>query len=126
MSDKVLKLPLNLDSMKIEFNTGDGDDAVSKTWTLTELTGKQRNVYLGRISSRIKVRDGRSLGIRNFEGFQSDLLLLCLTDENNEKVSKEDIEALPAAAQATLFKEAQEISGLNNDPDDDEDEAKND
>lgn len=88
-------------------------------WRMVELDGEQRNKYLNQMSSRVKVGvDGKTVGIKSFDGFQSDLLVRCLIDEKGDHVEKEVIEALPASTQQELFRQAQKLSGLDNKKDD--------
>lgn len=91
------------------------DDGTEKRYQLRELNGRERNKYLNQMSGRVKMGPtGKVVGIKSFDGFQSDLLVRCLFDENNEKVTADFVEDLPASAQAELFEKAQELSGLDN------------
>jgi len=111
MADEVMRVSLRLKEVSIEL---EGEKGEVKKWKLRELNGTDRNGYLNKMSSRVKTgKDGKSVGIKSFDGFQADLLSLCLYDENGELVSAEDIETLPSNAQQKLFEKAQEISGLN-------------
>ena len=121
MADReVMRLSLERQTVDIVLSTADGEE---KTWTLRELDGTQRNKYLNKMTNRVKIGpNGRAVGIKTFDGFQSDLLRACLFDESGEPVSVEDIEQLPSSTQMALFERAQQLSGLNTS----EEEAKND
>jgi len=93
-------------------------DGEKKKWLLRELSGAERNRYLNKMTGRVKVGSGGATSIKSFDGFQSDLLHLCLIDEEGERVTKEVIEELPSSTQQTLFEKAQEISGLDSKEDD--------
>lgn len=94
----------------------DDEGGVEKKWTLRELDGTERNKYLNKMTSRVKIsRDGKAVGIKSFDGFQADLLKVSLFDENDEPISVEEIEGLPSSTQQTLFEKAQELSGLDTD-----------
>ena len=117
------KLVLSLDRVTVDVNlvTEQGEE---KAWKLKELTGKERNRYLNKMTSRVRSgKDGKAISITNFEGFQADLLKICLYDENDELVTEDMIEGLPSSTQQVLFDKAKEISGLDND---EEGEEKND
>ena len=132
MSDNTsMNLRLDLTTVKVKLESS--DPAKSKDWTLIELTGKTRNRYLAKITGRaVPVGKSGKVVIKNFDGFQTDLLELSL--ENNTKdadgkyvpITRDEIESLPASTQQTLFEKAQEISGLNNTDDDENDAEKND
>ena len=88
-------------------------DGTERQCMLKELTGAQRNVYLGKLTSRVKVnKEGKAMGIRSFKGFQADLLAHCFYNEEDELFTVEEIEELPSSTQQMLFDTAQELSGL--------------
>jgi len=111
---------LSLERAEVDVVMETGHDEVH--WKLRELDGAERNRYLNKMTKRVKIgKDGKAVGISSFDGFQADLLTICLEDEKGCPVTKEVIEALPSKTQQLLFKKAQEISGLDN-----EDDSKND
>jgi len=92
----------------------EGDNGQEKKWRMVELLGSERNRYLNKLTSRVKVtNDGKACGIKSFDGFQSDLLCICLYNEDNRLLTKEEVEALPSLTQQSLFVRAQKISGLD-------------
>jgi len=94
------------------------DEGQEKTYMLKELTGKDRNKYLNKMTSRVKVGpNGKAMGIKSFDGMQSDLLKVSMFHESGEPVTVDEIESLPASTQQKLFDKAQELSGLDNAPD---------
>ena len=110
MADE-LRLKLEREEVNIILENKEGEE---KRYTLKELTGKERNKYLNKMSNRVKIgQDGKAMGIKNFDGFQSDLLKLSLFDESGEHVSEEDIEEFPSSTQQKLFEKAQKLSGLD-------------
>jgi hypothetical protein len=101
-------------------------DGEEKHWRLVEVSAKERNRYLDKLKDRVVIgKDGQSARLKNFDGFEADLLVLSLRDEDNKPVPKDVIEALPARLQKRLFTNAQELSGLAKD-DDKGDASKND
>jgi hypothetical protein len=115
-----MKLSLERTEVEVEL---EGKDGEVKRWLLRELDGSERNRYLNKMKDRVKVnKDGKGVGIKSFDGFQSALLTISLFDEHGENVTKDVIEGLPSKTQHQLFKKAQEISGLS----DEEDASKND
>ena len=112
MADETIRLSLVRKEVSLILEDGEGE----KTWTLRELDGTQRNKYLNKMTSRVKMgAGGKAVGIKSFDGFQADLLKMCLFDENEEAVSIEDIEALPSSTQQEIFKKAQQLCGLEDD-----------
>lgn len=105
-----LKLKLNLKSVPVLMDTGDGE----REWTLKELTGEQRNVFLDEMKDRTIIgADGKPSGFKSFEGLQSGLLALCLYDENGKLIKKDVLEKMPSSAQQALFDSAQKLSGMD-------------
>ena len=109
------KMELSLDRAEIDVVLTPKDGEATR-WKLVELDGKERNTYLNKMKSRVKVSaDGKSAGIKDFSGFQSDLLCMSLLDESGEPIGKDVIEQLPSKTQHKLFLKAREISGLDMD-----------
>jgi hypothetical protein len=106
----VLKLKLERKETEVVLESESGE----KTYTLRELSGKERNTYLNKMKNRAKVDSKGNTTITSFDGLQSDLLCLCFFNDAGELVSKEEIENLPASTQQDLFDEAQKLSGLDN------------
>ena len=88
------------------------EGGIEKKYTLRELSGAQRNVYLNKMKSRVKMVDGNAT-IKDFSGFQADLLKVSLFDDEDNPVTEEEIEAMPSSTQQALFDRAQELSELN-------------
>ena len=111
MSNEVIRLSLCRKEVDIILEAEDGTE---KKWKLKELSGTDRNKYLNKMASRVKLdRDGKASGIKSFDGFQADLLGLSLFDEAGTAITVAEIEGLPSSTQQDLFKRAQELSGLN-------------
>lgn len=116
MSDDRETLTLSLERAEVDVKLK-GKDGVGHDWLLRELSGSERNRYLNKMKTRIKVGANGATSIKSFDGFQSDLLHLCLLDEEGERVAKDVIEGLPSSSQLALFNRAQKISGLDNEED---------
>lgn len=117
MLDEIIRLSLKRKKVRIILE----DDGEEKSWTLRELDGTERNKFLNKMASRVKIgAGGKAVGIKSFDGFQADLLKMCLFDENGEAINIEDIEALPSSTQQELFKKAQQLCGLDKDEEKDE------
>jgi hypothetical protein len=109
---ETLRLKLERKEIDVVLESDDGQETKYK---LKELSGAERNKYLNKMTCRVKVgADGKAAGIKTFDGFQADLLGICLFNENDEVVSKESIENLPSSTQQILFEKAQSLSGLDN------------
>ena len=104
------KLVFDLDFKKIPVGIG-GEDYV-----LVELDGRERDKYLNTLTGRLKTgTDGKSQGVKNFEGLQSSLLsksLKKIVDGMEVGVTEIIIQGWPARVQATLYDEARELSAL--------------
>ena len=118
MSEETMKVSLKRQKVNVIFDDGEGQESKG---ILRELLGKERNKYLDKMTNRAKVStDGKVIGIKNFDGFQADLLKDSLFHENEELFSIEEIEALPASTQQKLFERSQKLSGLDQDASDTE------
>ncbi len=116
-----LVFDLKLQQVPVEMKDGDGE---VKTFTLWELTSDQRSTFLNEIGKRAKFgARGAVQGMTNYKYLQENLLALCLKDENEDKISKEDLAKYPAHVITELFKAAQTLSGMDLEG---ETEAKND
>ena len=112
MTNEVLKLELEKKEIDVILTS----DGVDKKFTLKELSGRDRNKYLNKMTNRVKIDGkGKALGIKTFDGFQSDLLQVSLFDESGEAVTVDEIEEMPSSTQLKLFEAAQKLSGLDND-----------
>jgi len=86
-----------------------------KEYKLVELNAKQRDQFLNGVGGRMKYVNGKLQGMSNYEGLQASLLSLCLYDSEGKLVKTDIIQSFPAGLVSKLFKEAQKISGLDED-----------
>ena len=97
-----------------------------QAYVLIELDGKQRDKYLTALSNRMKTtKEGKPAGFKTFDGMQADLVVECLrkvdeTTGDRTPVSMETIQSWPAKVSTGLFEAAQELSGLNESEDSEE------
>ena len=109
--NKELKFSLVLKEVSVCVSDAEG---VEQTYTLRELTGKQRDTYLNKMGDRMKFNEaGKTEGLSNYEGLQSGLLSLSLRDGNGELVKEVVLQGWPASVLSDLFDVAQELSGLD-------------
>ena len=117
-----LEFSLQLKEQPVEITDADG---TVKTFILRELTGAQRDSYLNEIGGRMKFNAaGKTIGFTTYKNLQANLLCLCLLDPEGTLVKQSVIQNWPAGVVQSLFKSAQELSGLNLEEEDEE--AKND
>jgi len=90
------------------------ENGTAKNYTLKELSGAERNTYLNKMTSRVELKkDGHSIRMKSFDGFQADLLTVSLyEDDSGDAVTKDFVESLPSSAQQELFDKAQKLSDL--------------
>lgn len=118
MVEETLKLTLKLKEVPVLL---EGEDGRERKCALMELVGSDRNEYLNLLTNRVKTsKDGKNIGIKSFDGFQSDLLTRCFYDEDGELFEKDEIEKMPSSTQQALFEKASELSDLNQEGKDDE------
>src|SRR5690606_1747028 len=101
------------------------EDGTIRSYTVRELSGKERDEYLTETSKRFRTdQSGKAIGVRDFDGLQSSLLVRCMTDdETNKLVTVNFLAGLPARIQEDLYERARKISKLNKEA---KAEAKND
>ena len=111
MSKKVLGLASYLETIPVVLTDKDG---VEKKYSLKELVGNARNLYLDTVKDRVIVdSEGEAIGMKTFKGMQSDLLSKCFYDSEDKLVSLDSIEDLPSSTQLTLYTEARILSALD-------------
>ncbi len=116
-----LVFTLKLETVQIEITDEDGAEV---KYTLKELTGEQRSIFLNQVGKKVKVSaSGQEVQqITDHKFLQENLLTKCIFDEEDKVITREVIQKWPAKTVAGLFKAAQELSGLDEDG---EAEAKN-
>lgn len=101
------------------------EDGTEKEYTLREMLGKDRDSYLNKMGSKLKMDSkGRVVGIKNYDGHMAILLIRCLFDEEDKLVTIDDVQKFPTKTQSDLFKAAQELNALNLEEEDED--SKND
>jgi len=92
------------------------EDDLKSNYTLKELIGEGRDVWLEFVRSRMTVRDGKVQDVSSLKGLQAELVSMCLFDSNDMPVGREAIQKYPAHVLTALFETAQELSDLNEEP----------
>jgi hypothetical protein len=102
-------------SRKTETIELEQENGTIRTVIVTELDGTSRDRFMTNMAGRMRVGpDGKPQGLKNFDGFQSQLLAMSLVDADTGKLIPEvEIRSWPGSLQTELFLIAQEISGLN-------------
>jgi len=116
--------------MKLQFDLKRKEETVvlengdKKTeYVLRELSGKDRDFYLSKMSEKMRYEKGKPAGLKNFDGLQALLINLHLHTMDDVRVSVQEIQKFPASVVSGLFDACQSISSLG---DEDEDEVGND
>jgi len=113
-----LKFTLKLKTLPVELD--------EKQYTLTELTGQQRDAYLNVSANRVKMDEkGKVTGIKNFDGLQTHLLSLSMRDPQGQLVLETEIKGWPSTVVEALYAESQKLSGLATGKEAGEEAAKN-
>ena len=106
-----IKLSLKREELKVVLETPEG---VDKTYTLREMTGRERDTYLTKMGDKFRYNSqGQVAGVKTFDGMHSILLERCLYDENDKLVSMSDLQNFPSRVLSELFSAAQKINALN-------------
>jgi phage FluMu protein gp41 len=119
MNEKVaLSFDLRLRSIPIVMTV---EDDKKVEYTLKELNGKDRDAYMQDMRGRMEKGSDR---INNFVGMQAALLSKSLFDENGTAVSTDKVQKLPSSMLNKLFSEAQDLSDIGADDDEEMELAK--
>jgi len=111
MKDTAHRFSLATKSVVITLADGAG---LEQEYTLREMTAAQRDRYLDGISGRMRLGpDGKSVGIKKFDGMQADLLSLCLFGPDGNLAAADEIQKWPSSVVGQLFTMAQEINSLD-------------
>lgn len=106
---ETLKLSLSKKDVKIEDKNGN-----VKTYTVSEMTEKERDDYLQAIGSKMELdKAGTPKTMKDWRGLQSSLVSRCLRDENGEPVSEKEIKKYPAKTVSALYKIAQDLNAMS-------------
>jgi len=98
---------------RVEIQLADAEGK-EQTYCLREMTAADRDRYLDGISGRMRIApDGKSLGVKKFDGMQADLLSLCLFGPDGKLVAADEIQKWPSSVVGQLFIIAQQINRLD-------------
>lgn len=102
-------------------------EGVAVDHELREMAASARDEYLNSLGDRVRIdKDGRPIGVKNFKGMQSDLLVRCLFLKGEDKpIPASAIQSWPSSVVAELYKEAQTLNHLNQTEKEVADESKN-
>jgi hypothetical protein len=105
-----LSFNLELSEIPVVLKTSDGEE---KEYVLREMTGKQRDIFINKLSDNAKYVNGQPQGLKSYDGMHASLLVLVLFDKATDMaVTKDFIQGLPARISNSLFQKAQEMNGL--------------
>ena len=94
--------------------TVENEDGPGTTeFQLREMSASARDAYLDRLAGRVRIINGQQTGVAKFDGLQADLISSCLFREDDSPVAREEVQKWPAGMVANLFKQAQDVNGLN-------------
>jgi hypothetical protein len=121
--DGVIRLSLEQREIPVVFTKPAKDPAEEDeeiVAVLRELSGTQRDKYLNNLGNRARTnKDGKVVGMKDFDGMQANLLTRCLyrvNTGNPDTAFKEgEVQAFPARIQSLLFDKAKELSGMDDD-----------
>jgi len=108
---------------QVEEITLKNKEGVDEDHTLREMDGKDRDTYVQKMRSRMTIHEGKPTGMKNVKGMQTDLVVLCLYDDDGERLKRDFIEGFPATTLQSLFDDCNVMNGL---VDDEEAESGND
>jgi len=115
-----LTFQLNLQEIPVNITDKEGNE---KVYSLRELTSQQRAKFLNSLGERVRyTKSGNTKGLSSHIGLQEGLLAMCLYDEDGQIVTKETLKQWPAGMLSKLFEAAQELSGMVDNKEEEDDE----
>lgn len=81
-------------------------------YTLRELTGIQRDLWINKAVAAGEAADGEKK-TRDFSNLQASLIAACVYDENDKPFTVDEVAEWPASTQKKLFDKCQEMNGLD-------------
>lgn len=110
MSDNPQKFKLTRKTVPVTIEDADGTD---RNYTVQELTGKDRDLFMKKLGDKARLNDkGEPIGFKDQVGLISHLLSVSLVDENGKKVSQETIDGWPSGTLDGLAKISYELSAI--------------
>lgn len=102
------------------------ENGVPQDYVLRELNGDERDTYTADMGRRTTMQNGKPTGLSDYKNLYSGLVALSLrmvdSSGNYRGVKQDVIQKWPSTVITALFRKVKEISGLD---DDAEDDAKN-
>jgi hypothetical protein len=112
------KLSLALKQEKIELEDQSGNPV---TYTVTELTGYEREQYMTDMGSKMKwTPDGKPAGMSSYIGSQTLLVQRSLRDAEGNRVNIETVKQWPQSVIEAIYEIAARLSALTKEAEDQE------
>lgn len=102
--------------VKVTVNEGSG----SKNYYIKEMTDAGLEQWMGGYGKRFKTNNQGKVVKRDFKGFHSELISLCLHDEAGNPVAKSVIDGWGTSLKNYLFDECQKMNGLTRNAEEEE------
>ncbi len=88
-------------------------EGVEQSYTMQELSGKDRDLFMKKLSDKARLNDkGEPIGFKDSMGLTSYLLSLSLLDSAGKKVDQNTIDTWPASTSDGLAKLSYELSAI--------------
>jgi len=108
---EALRFELTRKEIPVVLTSPEGQE--KEKYVLRELTGKGRDLYLTRMSGKMKYKDdGEPIGITDYSGLQAYLVHLHLYDQEGVQVSFDEVQSYPSSVVSQLFEAAQALSNI--------------
>lgn len=117
----VKRYSLRLKTIDVTLEDNNGLD---REWQLREMDGDLRDQFLSKSNDRLKI--GKVNSVKDFKGVYAELISFCLYDGRTDKAGRvpmKQIQRFPSSTQIAMFRDCQEMNGLNKEA---EADAKND
>lgn len=111
MSNEIPKFKLARKTLPVEVEDAEGN---TQTYTLQELSGKERDMFMKKISDKARLDDtGKAVGFKDQVGVISFLLSMSLLDEKGKAISEKTIDGWPTEITDALGKMSVGLSGIS-------------
>lgn len=112
----VLRFTTTRKEQKIEIEDESGQP---QEYIVREMMGVDRDLYMTFMSGKFRVDErGKVVGMKDFNGLQSDLIRRCLYGPDGKPVEERKIKLWPASLQNAVHKLCRQINALDDDQED--------
>lgn len=110
MSDEPVKITLRRKTKPLDI---EGEDGVVVQYTLKEMTGKLRDMWLNKLQKAVRYDEKSKQKVQDFEGVMAELISACAWTSGGLPLPVAQVQEWPSSQQEVVFKICQQMNGLD-------------